>query len=87
MVKKGTTPIEYYTLKNGEKRYKFQVYIGVNELTGKEERTTRSGFKTKKEAKLELSRIKLEISNGTFRKKQVETYQYMNYGLSSTKKR
>lgn len=75
MVKKGTTPIEYYTLKSGEKRYKFQIYLGVNELTGKEERTTRSGFKTKKEAELELARLKLEISKGTFRKKQVETYQ------------
>ncbi|WP_421924960.1 tyrosine-type recombinase/integrase [Lysinibacillus capsici] len=75
MTKKRTTSIESYTLANGEKRYKFQIYVGVDPLTGKEKRTTRSGFKRKKEAELALARIKLEISKGTFRKVQAETYQ------------
>lgn len=75
MAKKRTTSIESYTLANAEKRYKFQVYVGVDPLTGKEKRTTRSGFKTKKEAELALARIKLEISKGTFRKAHAETYQ------------
>jgi integrase len=75
MTKKNATPIESYTLADGEKRYMFKVYIGVDPLTGKEQRTTRRGFKTKKEAELALARIKLEISKGTFRKTKTETYQ------------
>ncbi|WP_341300295.1 site-specific integrase [Lysinibacillus sp. FSL H8-0500] len=75
MAKKSTTPIESYILKNGETRYRFQIYLGVDPLTRKEQRTTRSGFKKKKDAELELARIKLEISKGTFRKIQAETYQ------------
>lgn len=75
MVKKTSTPIECYKLKNGEKRYRFNFYIGIDPLTGKEKKSKRSGFKTKKEAELELARIKLEIQNGTFRKQRAETYQ------------
>lgn len=75
MVKKKTSTIESYTLKNGQKKYKFQIYVGVNPLTGKDIRTTRSNFKTIKEAELALARIKLEIANGTFQKQNVETYQ------------
>ena len=67
--------IEDYKLKNGQKRYMFQLYVGVDPLTGKEKRTTRRGFKTKKEAQLALSRLQLEIDNGTFRKTIAETYQ------------
>lgn len=69
--------IEDYKLKNGQKRYMFQIYVGVDPLTGKEQRTTRRGFKTKKEAQLALSRLQLEIDNGTFRKRTAETYQDM----------
>ena len=43
--------IKKYTMKNGETRYLFQTYLGVDPLTGKERRTTRRGFKTIKEAK------------------------------------
>lgn len=75
MAKKKTGTIESYTLKNGEKRYRFQIYIGVDPLTGKEQRTTRSKFKTKKEAELALARLKIEISNGQYKKIQAETYQ------------
>ncbi len=74
MTKRNTTTIESYLLKNGEKRYQFQIYIGTDELTGKQKRTTRRGFKTQKEAKLELARIKLQIDNGTFFKQVAETY-------------
>lgn len=71
---KSTTTIEKYELKNGEKRYRFQIYVGIDPLTGKEKRTRRSNFKTQKEAKLELARIKLQIDNGTFFKQVAETY-------------
>jgi len=53
----------------------FHLYIGVDPLTGKELSTTRRGFLTKKEAKDALAALKVEISKGTFRKKQLETYQ------------
>ena len=53
----------------------FQIYVGTDPLTGKQQRTTRRGFKTKREAELALARLKLEIDKGTFRKIQAETYQ------------
>lgn len=68
------TTIEKYELKNGEKLYRFQIYVGIDPLTGKEKRTRRSNFKTQKEAKLELARIKLQIEKGTFFKQVAETY-------------
>lgn len=74
MAKSKSSNIESYTIKNGEKRYQFQLYIGTNPLTGKQQRTTRRGFKTLKEAKLELARLKLEVDQGTFNKIIVETY-------------
>ncbi len=77
MAKKQTTPIESYTLKNGQKLYRFKIYVGVDPLTGKEMRTTRSGFKTKKEAEIALARIKVEIDKGAFRKARAETYNDM----------
>ncbi|MGG0655547.1 tyrosine-type recombinase/integrase [Rummeliibacillus pycnus] len=75
MTKKKTSTIESYILNNGQKRYMFQIYIGVDPLTGKQKRTTRRGFKTIKEAELALARLKLEISKGTYQKQQPETYQ------------
>lgn len=69
------TTIKSYTLKNNATRYMFRLYIGVDPLTGKVLSTTRRGFMTKKEAKDALATLKVEISNGTFRKAQLETYQ------------
>lgn len=43
--------------KGGEKYYMFQVYLGKDKLTGKEIRTTRRGFKTKKEAQKALRQV------------------------------
>lgn len=62
-------------MKNGEIRYEFQVYLGTDEATGKQMRTTRRGFKTKKEAELELARIKLQVASGEYRKERVETFK------------
>ncbi|WP_255507989.1 site-specific integrase [Lysinibacillus sp. BW-2-10] len=67
--------IKSYKLKNNETRYMFHIYIGVDPLTGKEQSTTRRGFKTKKEAKDALVALQVEIKNGTFKKQQFETYQ------------
>ncbi|WP_285397280.1 site-specific integrase [Lysinibacillus sp. fls2-241-R2A-57] len=75
MEKRKSSTIESYVLKNGQKRYQFQLYVGTNPLTGKQQRTTRRGFKTLKEAKLEIARLKLEIGKGTFKSVVIETYQ------------
>lgn len=56
--------IKSYTTKHGKKLYKFQLYGGTNPQTGKPVHLSRSGFKTKKEATLEASRLELEISSG-----------------------
>lgn len=67
--------IKSYKLKNNETRYMFHIYIGVDPLTGKERSTTRRGFKNKTEAKAALTALQVEIKNGTYKKKVVETYQ------------
>ena len=60
--------ITKYTKKDGSTAYKFQTYLGINPLTGKPKKTTRQGFKTKKEADLALSRLMLDIDkNGLSR--------------------
>ena len=75
MTKKKVSPIKAYKLKNGETRYKFPVYLGVDPLTGKQMRTMKRRFKTRKEAELALARIKLEVADGTYKKERAETYQ------------
>lgn len=70
-----TSPIKPYKLKNGETRYMFKIYIGVDPLTGKERSTTRRSFKKKSEAILAYNRMKFEISYGKYKKQQFKTYQ------------
>lgn len=49
--------IKKYTKKDGSTAYEFCVYLGVNPKNGKPRKTTRRGFKTKKDANLALARI------------------------------
>lgn len=55
--------IQKYQTKQGNTRYKFQIYLGVSP-TGKPVKTNRSGFKTLKEAKQEYQRIKKDYNSG-----------------------
>lgn len=55
--------IKQYTLKNGEKRWYFKIYLGIDPITRKKKYTTRRGFKTKKEAKIAMSRLELQVQN------------------------
>ena len=57
--------VREYTKKNGETLYKYQIYVGIDPLTGRKKRTTRRGFKTAYEANLDLKRLELDISNST----------------------
>ncbi|RRG11055.1 MAG: site-specific integrase [Lactobacillus sp.] len=54
--------IKGYQTSNGQKRYEFQLYTGTNSQTGKQERTRRRGFKTKKEANIALSKLRLQLT-------------------------
>ncbi len=75
MTKKNSSPIKSYQNKDGKTLYMFRVFLGTDELTGKAKNTTRRGFKTKKEAELALARIKLQVSEGTYKQRSAETYQ------------
>ncbi|MDA9427633.1 site-specific recombinase, phage integrase family [Enterococcus mundtii 1A] len=46
-----------YTLNNGNKRWKFQIYLGTHPVKGTPIKTTRGGFKTKREAQIALAQL------------------------------
>lgn len=64
-----------YEKKNGTKAWLFKGYLGTDPLTGKEIHTTRRGFTTKKEAKLALSRLKLDYEGNGLKKDEKETFK------------
>lgn len=65
---------EKYTLKNGETKWKFRVYLGINPKTGKQDYANRQGFRTKGEANKVLRRIQVEVDEGTyFKEKKYKT--------------
>lgn len=65
-----------YTKKNGETAWMFQVYLGKDPSTGKKKYTTKRGFKTKREADIAYSRIKVEIEgNGDLSKPKEYTFK------------
>lgn len=55
--------VKQYIKKDGSKAYMFQTYIGTDPFTGKRLKTTRRGFKTKKEANLALSKLQLDVAH------------------------
>jgi len=65
-----------YQLKDGTTKWKFRLYLGVNPKTGKQEYTNKQGFNTKREAKIEMNRIKVQVDNGTYFNKQKEKKNY-----------
>lgn len=67
--------INSYQLNNGEKRYMFRTYVGINELTGKPMNTTRRGFRSIKEAEMAYFRLKNEIYENKFKQTKPQTYQ------------
>lgn len=68
--------IKKYTTKNGETRYLFQTYLGIDPTTGKERRTTRRGFKTIKEAKQSERNLLLDVEeNGLCNVSEKQTFE------------
>lgn len=57
-----------YNKKDGTKAWLFKAYLGLDSATGKQITTTRRGFKTKKEASLELNRLKVEFKDNGLKK-------------------
>lgn len=67
------TKIKKIVLKNGEKRYQFNVYLGIDKVTGKKKRTTRR-FSKKKDAEIELRKLQLQgLENNT---QSIHKYTY-----------
>lgn len=67
--------IKKYTTKNGETRYLFQTYLGIDPITGKERRTTRRGFKTQKEAKQAERNLLLDVEENGLPSNQSDGFQ------------
>ncbi|MGX6962389.1 site-specific integrase [Vagococcus xieshaowenii] len=66
-----------YSKKDGSKAWLFQAYLGVDSATGKEVRTTRRGFKTKKQAQLEVNRLVVEFEEKGLVKQSENTFKEM----------
>lgn len=67
--------IKKYTIQNGETRYLFQTYLGIDPITGKERRTTRRGFKTMKEAKQAERNLLLDVEENGLPSNQSDGFQ------------
>ncbi|MCB5951265.1 site-specific integrase [Enterococcus sp. BWT-B8] len=65
-----------YKKKDGSTKWLYKAYLGKDPITGKEIRTTRRNFDTRKEAILDYARLQLEVeSNGISNRNTVKTYQ------------
>lgn len=82
-VSKKHRQIKKYTLKNGEVKYKFTVYLGIDPDTGKEKPVTRSSFNTVKEAEFAIDKLKYEFKQGMKPNDQRKTFNevYLDWVL------
>ncbi len=60
--------IQQYTKKNGEQRFMFKLYLGMNPVTGNPDQTTRRNFETIDQALLEISRLRIEYAEQGLKK-------------------
>ena len=66
--------IKSYEKKDGQTYYKFQTYLGTDEA-GKVVRASRSGFKTKSEARKKAMQLKSEYQESGYNKPTYETFE------------
>lgn len=66
MARKKYKAIKQYKLKNGEIRYMFKVYQGMDPKTGNRCETTRRGFLNYREAEAEYEKLKVNGQKGNF---------------------
>ncbi|MFI3728501.1 tyrosine-type recombinase/integrase [Vagococcus fluvialis] len=64
-----------YDKKDGSKAWQFQAYLGINQTTNKPVKTTRRGFKTKKEAQLELNRLLVDFEHNGLQKEKITLFK------------
>lgn len=67
--------LKQYKKSDGTTAWFYKLYMGKDPITGKERRTTRRGFKTKKEACLDLARLQLEIESKGLNNNSVRIYR------------
>lgn len=63
---KKNKAIKEYITKKGEKRYSFQIYLGLNKVTKKPLHTTKRGFKTPALANAAYLKIESQVKNDTY---------------------
>ncbi|MCI1290294.1 MAG: site-specific integrase [Lactobacillus sp.] len=68
--------IKSYTTSNGEKRYKLNIYVGRDELTGKPKQVRKQGFKTYKAAEKAYFQLQLRIANGDLSAKRQKHFKF-----------
>lgn len=74
------TQIQKYTKKDGSTAYKFHVYVGTNQKTGKKVYKKRQGFPTKKKAQIALAELLKDIEeNGLEEEKEgkIQTFKQL----------
>ncbi|WP_203648974.1 tyrosine-type recombinase/integrase [Secundilactobacillus yichangensis] len=77
MPKRRNSSIKPYKVKNRqsgklETKYRFQIYVGINPLTGKQTSTRRSGFLSYDAADEAYNQLQVQIDNGSYFKEQRE---------------
>lgn len=75
LVSKKHRQIKKYKLKNGEIKFKFTVYLGIDPETGNEKSVTRSSFNTVKEAELAIDKLNYEFKQGKKPENNRKTFQ------------
>lgn len=84
-------------VKTEAKTWKYTVDVGIDHLTGKRKRTSKGGFKTKRECEAAMNELLVSVENNTYSKEsKMNVKEYMDYWLenyvsinvsASTKKR
>lgn len=59
--RKNHMKLEKYKLKNGETRWRFQIGLPRDAMTGRRRTTRRSGFRTREQANISLTRLKSQL--------------------------
>lgn len=70
-----------YQNKDNETRYKFRLYAGVDNATGKQRYIKRTNFTTKKQASEELEKIQYELKTGQYYKNVTDRMHFKDVCL------
>lgn len=65
-----------YKKKNGDKAWMFQVYAGINPMTGRKRNTTRRGFRTQAEAKAAAKKLEAQLQEESAQATETINYSF-----------